>query len=327
MRDVKRATASFYDHAPAAVPALERSVLEGLSARQKWIPCQFLYDAAGSALFDRICEVPEYYLTRTEIGILDAGAAEIAALIGPRAQIIELGSGSSYKITRLLHLLKSPAAYVPIDISAAHLQTAADTVARLHPQIPVTAVCADYMEELTLPASLQSGCAKRVAFFPGSTIGNLTQVSAARFFGRVRRLCGPGSDLLIGVDLQKDPAVLHAAYNDRQGVTQQFTLNLLKRINRELSANFDIRLFGHDAFYNPELGRIEIYLKSLVDQSVRICGRDFAFAAGERIHTEYSYKYTIAGFQTLARTAGYEVIRCWTDAARMFSVHYLRAAF
>lgn len=322
---MKPAAATFHARDPAAVGAFANAVIEGLSARRKAIPCQFLYDAAGSALFDRICELPEYYPTRTEVSILDERAQEIAGLIGPRAQIIELGSGSSYKIRRLLGLLQQPAAYVPIDISASHLESAANAVARAHPEIPVTAVCADYMEEFSLPASLREGYAKRLVFFPGSTVGNLTQVSATRFLGRMRRLAGSGSELLIGVDLQKDPARLHAAYNDAAGVTPQFTLNLLRRINRELDGNLDVSAFAHDAFYNPELGRIEIYLKSLVDQTARIAGQEFSFASGERIHTEYSYKYTIEGFQALARTAGYEPVRCWTDADKLFSVHYFRA--
>jgi len=323
---MKQAAATFHARDPAASGAFARAVIEGLSARNKSIPCQFLYDAAGSVLFDRICELPEYYLTRTEVAILEERAQEIAGLVGPRAQIIELGSGSSYKIRRLLGLLQQPAAYVPIDISAAHLETAANTVARAHPDIPVTAVCADYVEEFSLPVALRDGYEKRLVFFPGSTVGNLTQVAAARFLGRMRRLAGSGSELLIGVDLQKDSARLHAAYNDAAGVTQQFTLNLLSRINRDLDGTIDVGQFAHDAFYNPDLGRIEIYVKSLIDQTARVAGQDFSFAAGERIHTEYSYKYTVEGFQALARTAGYQPVRCWTDAGRLFSVHYFRAS-
>ncbi|MCB2106410.1 MAG: L-histidine N(alpha)-methyltransferase [Rhodobacteraceae bacterium] len=323
---MRHATAKFYDRAPAVVESFEQAVISGLSASPKSIPCRYLYDAAGSTLFDKICELPEYYPTRTETRILDDNAAEIAALIGPRAQIVELGSGSSDKIRVLLELLVSPKTYVPIDISAEHLQSAAETVARAHPSIPVAAVCADYTSNFDLPQVLEDGYDKRVAFFPGSTIGNMTNSEAVAFLERVRHLCGPRSDLLIGADLQKEPSLLNAAYNDSQGITAEFTLNVLHRINRELDGDIDVSRFVHDAGYVPERGRMEIFLRSEVDQLIHAAGRGFRVRSGERIHIEYSYKYTIDGFRDLVASAGYTPVHYWVDAQQLFSVHYLRVA-
>jgi dimethylhistidine N-methyltransferase len=314
------AALAFHDLAPPET-SFEAAVLDGLGRARKSIPCQFLYDAKGSALFDAICRTPEYYPTRTEIGILERHAGEIARLIGPRAQ---LGSGSSYKIRVLLDLLDRPAGYVPIDISSAHLKQAAEAVAADHPGLPVTALCADYMSDLDLPAELERGFRKRVAFFPGSTIGNLLPAEAAGLLRRIHHLIGADGDALIGVDTKKDSAVLNAAYNDAQGVTAEFSLNLLARINRELRGDFDLRRFVHDAAYNPREGRMEIYLRSLADQVVHVAGRGFHVVEGERIHTEYSYKYAPDEFIALARGAGLATPRHWTDAEARFAVYYLR---
>ncbi len=313
----------FHDLAPRE-ESFEAAVLAGFRSRSKAIPPRFLYDEAGSALFDRICRLPEYYPTRTEIGILEAAAPAIAARMGPGVQLIELGSGSSHKIRLLLDLLDHPAGYVPVDISGEHLRRAAEAVARDHPAIPVTAICADYTDHFELPEALQDGYAKRVAFFPGSTIGNLLPDEAAALLRNCARLVGRGGDMLIGVDLKKDKAVLDAAYDDAEGVTAAFNLNLLTRINRELGGDFDLGRFAHVAFYNPAESRIEIYIESKVDQLVHIAGHGFRLAEGERIHTEYSYKYGIDDFHALARRTGWTPLDHWVDSERLFSVHYLR---
>ncbi len=303
--------------------SFEEAVLTGLARPLKSIPSQFLYDEQGSALFDRITTLREYYPTRTEAGILEDNARAIAELMGKNVALIELGSGSSRKIRVLLDALDSLAAYVPIDISEDHLRRAAEAFAADHPAIPVVAIAADYTRGLTLSPDLVRGT-KRVAFFPGSTIGNLVPIEAIGLLEAVRRLVGRGGDMLIGVDLDKDPAVIDEAYNDRGGVTAAFSLNLLERINRELGADFDLDRFEHEAFYVPHESRVEIYLRSLARQTVRVRGRRFHFARGERLLTEYSYKYTLDGFRRLAREAGFEPVESWTDADRMFSVHYLR---
>jgi dimethylhistidine N-methyltransferase len=301
----------------------EAAILDGFRGAQKSIPCRFLYDERGSRLFDEICLLPEYYPTRTELGILEAAAPDIARLMGPGVQLIELGSGSSHKIRLLLDLLEDINGYVPVDISSEHLRRAAEAVARDHPAIPVTALCADYTLDFDLPDGLQHGFRKRVAFFPGSTIGNLVPSEALALLRQCGRLVGRGGDMLVGVDRKKATPILNAAYNDSRGVTAAFNLNLLMRINRELGADFDLARFRHLGFYNEAEGRIEIYIESCVDQLVHIAGHGFRLAAGERIHTEYSYKYGIDDFQTLARRAGWTPIDCWSDAEELFSAHYL----
>ena len=313
----------FHDLAPQE-ESFEAAVLAGFARQQKSIPCRFLYDERGSQLFDEICRLPEYYPTRTELGILEAAAPAVAARMGPGIQLIELGSGSSHKIRLLLDLLEDVRGYVPVDISAEHLRRAAEAVARDHPAIPVTAICADYTADFDLPAALQDGFRKRVAFFPGSTIGNLLPEEALALLRSCARLVGLGGDMLVGVDLKKATPILNAAYNDAQGVTAAFNLNLLTRINRELRGDFEPGRFRHLAFYNEAEGRIEIYIESLADQLVHIAGRGFRLSAGERIHTEHSYKYDIDGFRGLARRAGWTSLDCWCDAERLFSVHYLR---
>jgi len=311
---------AFYDHSPEEESFLD-AALSGLSQPQKAIPCRFLYDARGSALFDAICDLPEYYPTRTETAILTERATEIARLAGPGAQLIELGSGSSVKVRILLDAMTEPSAYVAVDISREHLRRAAEALAAEAPQVQVAAICADYSAPFPLPDMPTAG--RRVAFFPGSTIGNLEPEEALTFLRAWARRLGPDAAMLVGVDLRKDPEVLHAAYDDAQGVTASFTLNVLARANAELGADFDVRRFAHDAHYNVEAGRIEIHLASLARQEVWIGGHRFAFDAGERIHMEHSYKYTVGGFQDLARRAGFEPAAVWTDPAGLFSVHYL----
>ena len=311
---------AFYDHSPEEETFLD-AALAGLSQPGKSIPCRFLYDARGSALFDAICELPEYYPTRTETAILTQRAPEIARLAGPRAQLIELGSGSSVKVRILLDAMDAPSAYIAVDISREHLKRAAEALAAEVPEVQVAAICADYSAPFPLPDMPAAG--RRVAFFPGSTIGNLEPEEALTFLRAWARRLGPDAAMIVGVDLRKDPDVLHAAYDDAQGVTAAFTLNLLNRANAELGADFDLGQFAHDAHYNAEKGRIEIHLASLARQQVRIGSSVFGFEAGERMHVEHSYKYTLEGFQDLARRAGFAPTAAWTDADALFSVHYL----
>ena len=311
---------AFHDHAAEEESFLD-AMLMGLSRPDKAIACRFLYDERGSALFDQICDLPEYYPTRTETGILEAVAGEIARRVGPAAQLIELGSGSSIKVRILLEAFERPAAYIAVDVSRAHLLRAAGRLAADFPALEVAAVCADYAAAFPLPEL--GGGGRRLAFFPGSTIGNLEPEAALAFLKLWARRLGPDAAMLVGVDLRKDPGILHAAYDDALGVTAAFTLNLLARANRELGADFDLGGFRHDAHYDQGKGRIEIHLRSLKDQAVRLAGRDFTFARGERMHVEHSYKYAIEGFQDLARTAGFQPEAVFTDPARLFSVHYL----
>lgn len=318
------ALAEFHDLAPAE-ESFRDAVLAGLTRRAKSIPCRFLYDARGSALFEAICELPEYYLTRTEMAILGEFAPEMAAEAGRHAQLIEFGSGASRKVRLLLEALEEPAAYVAIDISRELLRQAADEVAAEFPQVPVVAVCADYLQPLRLPPLPARGEGRRLGFFPGSTVGNFTPEDAVDFLAGCRRVIGRGGALLIGVDLKKDPALLDAAYNDSAGVTAAFNLNLLERMNRELDADFDLDRFAHEAFYNAAAGRIEIYIRSRADQIVTVAGRAIRFAAGERIHTEDSCKYTIGEFQRLAARGGFRPGPHWTDRDALFSVHLLEA--
>jgi L-histidine Nalpha-methyltransferase len=304
--------------------SFREAVLAGLSRERKAIPCKFLYDARGSELFEQICELPEYYPTRTERRILARRAGEIAALAGPRPQLVEFGSGSSGKTRILLEALQ-PSCYVPIDIARDQLEAAALELTRRFDEIEVIPICADYTRDDFIPALPWAGGA-RIGFFPGSTIGNLETDEAEAFLDRCATLLGPDGGLVIGVDLRKDHAVLDAAYNDAQGVTAEFNLNLLERMNRELDGDFDVARFAHEAFYEEREGRIEIYIRSLARQHVRVAGRTFAFDADERIHTEYSYKYDIESFQRLAGRAGFYPEAAWTDPRALFSVHFLRVA-
>jgi dimethylhistidine N-methyltransferase len=291
---------SFVDLQPSAGSFLE-DVFSGLGVSPKALSPKYFYDARGSRLFEAICELPEYYPTRTELALTRDRAGEIATAVGAGKLLIEFGSGASIKTGLLLDALR-PAAYVPVDIAADALKASADRLAAEFPALPVIAVCADYMQPLELPlAGITAG---RLIYFPGSTIGNLTPAEALVFLRRARELAGSGGAMLVGVDLKKDPQRLHDAYNDAQGVTAEFNLNLLRRINRELAADFDLDCFRHVAFYNAVAGRIEMHLESLCVQTVTVSGRSFPFAAGERLHTENSCKYSVAEFQRLARSAG-----------------------
>jgi dimethylhistidine N-methyltransferase len=298
-----------------------QAVLDGLSAVPRAIPAKFLYDERGSALFDEICELPEYYLTRTETEILRRHAADIAQRAGPGRALIEFGSGSSVKSRLLIEALSELALYAPIDISRQHLDATAARLRRDYPELNVLPVCADFMK----PVPPIETAARRLGFFPGSTIGNLTPAEATVFLRHTRELLGDDGALVLGVDLKKDPQRLHDAYNDSAGVTAAFTLNLLRRMNRELQATFDLSAFAHEAFYDEAEGRIEIYFRSLREQSVTVAGKRFAFAEGERIHTEYSYKYDTADLSTLAASGGFRVAETWTDTERLFAVVYLES--
>lgn len=294
----------------------------GLAAPRKTLPCKYFYDARGSALFERICDLPEYYPTRTELAILEAHAGEMAACLGPRCLLIELGSGSSRKTRLLLDRLHEPAGYVPIDISSAALADSVRVLAKAYPSLEVLPVCADYGDSLELPHPRVEPV-RRAVFFPGSTIGNFTPPDAQRFLARMARMARSGGGILIGADLRKAPALLEAAYDDAAGVTAAFDLNLLVRLNEEVGADFALDRFRHRAVWNEAAGRIEMHLVSTVDQDVRVAGRRFRFAAGESIHTENSYKYSLDGFAKLAEGAGLAVRQVWTDERRWFSVQWL----
>jgi len=320
MRDEARF--AFLDLAPGE-ESFRDGVLHGLSGSRKAIPCKFFYDERGSALFERICGLPEYYLTRTEIAILEENADEITAQMGAYSRIIEFGSGASHKARILLQALDRPIAYVAVDISREHLREAAAALAEDFPEVAIIAVCADYTSAFASP-SLPGPTGKRVGFFPGSTIGNFEPETVLRFLANCAHILGPGGEMVIGVDLKKDSRVLEAAYNDRAGVTALFNLNLFERINRELDGDLDLDFFEHFAFYSESKGRIEIYIRSLADQQATIAGRRFNFAAGELIHTEYSYKYSVAEFRELAAGAGFRPVDTWTDPRELFSIHYFR---
>ena len=298
-----------------------RALRAGLQAEPKSISPKYFYDERGSRLFDEICELPEYYPTRTEFSILEDNAAEIAAQIGPRAEIIEFGAGSLTKVRVLLEALDQPMRFLPIDISGEHLENAADVLRLDFPEITVEPIAGDYTRKLDLPDRV-ADVGKRVGFFPGSTLGNFKPDEALAFLTRAASLLH-GGGLLIGVDQVKSPALLHAAYNDAQGVTAQFNVNLLHRANRELGANFDLDAFEHYAFYNAPLQRIEMHLVSRRAQTVTIGDEAFNFRDGETLHTESSYKFTSDGLARLAAEAGFGVGTCWTDPQRLFSVHWL----
>lgn len=320
---LSHARVSFHDLQPDAGSFLD-DVITGLSQPQKTLSPKYFYDQRGCELFEAICELPEYYPTRTEMAMMQARGREIAQRLGPDCALIEYGSGSSRK-TRVLISALNPVAYVPIDIAGEHLKASAVDLAGAFPGLRIIAVCADYSRPLALPDINHLGARRRIVYFPGSTIGNFTVPEAREFLHHARRLVGAGGAMLVGVDLKKNHDVLHAAYNDAQGVTAAFNVNLLARINRELGADFDLVAFRHLAFYNADAGRIEMHLASLKDQKVTLGGNAFSFRAGETIHTENSYKYSVAEFQALARAAGFEPEACWTDPQQLFSVHYLAA--
>jgi dimethylhistidine N-methyltransferase len=302
--------------------AFALEALEGLTQARKSLSPKYFYDAAGSDLFEQITLLPEYYPTRTELGILRDRGGEIARLIPKGAALVEFGAGATTKV-RLLLKSCSIAAYVPVDISGEFLAQQAKGLRQDFPELAVHPVTADFTQSFELPADVRD--MPKVGFFPGSTIGNFEPQEASRFLRRAAEILGKGALLIIGVDLEKDEEVLHAAYNDAAGVTAKFNLNLLVRMNRELGANFDVSSFAHRAVYNRNQHRIEMHLFSRKAQKVRLCGRTISFAAGQSIHTENSYKYSIPRFSALARASGWRLDTSWTDGKGMFSVHALRA--
>ena len=312
---------SLHDLAPSQRSAREE-VLRGLRSPQKELPCKLLYDEVGSELFEQICALDEYYPTRAEMRIMRASCAEMATCLGPGALLIEYGSGSSTKTRLLLDHLERPAGYVPIDISREQLRQSAAAIAAAYPGLEVLPVVADYTAAFQIPRPRQP-VARRVAYYPGSTIGNFVPDDARRFLARLAQVCGPEGGLLIGVDLKKDPLMLHRAYNDALGITAEFNLNVLTRLNRELDATFAVDQFRHYAFYNPVFARIEMHLVSLVDQEVRVAGDQIRFVRGESIWTEASYKYNPDDFAELAAAAGWRAEQVWMDDRGLFSVQYL----
>ncbi len=300
-------------------------VLAGLRATPKQLPCKYFYDSRGSELFDRICHLDEYYLTRSELAIMDRFASEMGLQIGSGAMLVEYGSGSSVKTRYLLDALPDAAAYVGVDVSGQHLQQAALELARDYPRIEILSVCADFTGDFDLPIPKRRATHTAV-YFPGSTIGNFVPAQASELLTRIARLCGRDGGLLIGIDLKKDPATIEAAYNDRAGVTAQFNLNLLDRINRELGADFNLSLFSHHARYNRDLGRIEMYLVSRCAQVVTIGDEKIEFDVGETICTEYSHKYSVNEFASIAAASGLALHREWTDSKQHFAVLHFAVA-
>jgi dimethylhistidine N-methyltransferase len=308
-----------------AVERMRQDVVRGLRSPQKELPCKYFYDAVGSQLFEQITELDEYYPTRSEMRIMRAAGLDIADRLGPDCLLIEYGSGSSTKTRLLLDHLERPAGYVPLDISRELLEQSAAALAADYPRLRVVPVCADYTGPFELPAAL-SNAGRRVAYYPGSTIGNFVPDDARRFLARIAVVCGPGGGLLIGVDLKKDPLMLHRAYNDALGITAAFNLNILTRLNRELGADFVPAQFRHYAFYNPVFDRVEMHLVSLAAQVVHVGDVSIRFECGESIWTEGSYKYNLPEFAALAAAAGWRVQQVWTDDRTLFSVQYLEVA-
>jgi L-histidine Nalpha-methyltransferase len=318
-RDVKSATARQLRRPAPSSFLLD--VVEGLSAEQKTLKAKYFYDAAGSALFEQITELPEYYPTRTELAILQERADEIVQHIPTWAAFVEFGSGSSTKTRTLLRAATKLAAYVPVDISATFLAQEAKRLKEEFPALAVLPVAADFTQEFDLPRPTRKR--PRAGYFSGSTIGNFERDEAAAFLRHAGRILGPGAAMIVGVDRVKDAGVLHAAYNDAAGVTAAFNLNLLTRINRELGADFDLSGFAHRAVYAKDKERIEMHLISQRRQAVHLAGATISFAPGETIHTESSHKYSIDGFRALARESGWNPVGHWTDARDYFSVHAL----
>lgn len=313
----------FVDLAPSPTSFLDE-VVNGLGKAQKELPAKYFYDERGSQLFEAICETAEYYPTRSEKAIMAEHSAEMAAALGTSVLLIEYGSGSGAK-TRMLVDTLDPAAYVAIDISSAALRGFAASLSVAKPDLPIIALCADYTAPLAFPDLSRTGYTRKVVYFPGSTIGNFTREEMFSFLRETCELVSPNGALLVGVDIKKNPAILHAAYNDARGVTAEFNLNVLARINRVLGADFDRAAFWHYAYYNAPMGRIEMHLLSKRVQTVHVAGRSFHFREGETIHTENSCKYEVEEFQQHARRAGFYPARVWTDEARLFSVHLLLA--
>jgi len=306
----------------AALGDFARAVLQGFAHKPRSLPCRFFYDARGSALFEEITQLPEYYPTRVETALLEAHGAEIAGLMGGARLLVEFGSGSGRKTSLLLNALHRVETYIPIDVAGESLEEAAEWLAERHDGLAIRPLVADFTTTRALPVIARRR--RKLGFFSGSTIGNLSHAEARAFLANAARLLGKASAFLIGVDLKKDPAILLPAYNDRRGITAAFNLNLLARINRELAGDIDLDRFAHDAIYDEASGRIEMHLVSLSRQTVRVLGQTFSFAKAERIHTENSHKYSVEEFQALARSAGWTPAHAWTDKDQLFSLHLLR---
>ena len=308
------------DLEPASSDFLEQAVA-GLSTSPRTLPSKFFYDERGSDLFLQIAELPEYYVTRTETEILRQYGAEMADSIGENAELVGFGTGAGIKTRMLLDHLRDPIAYVPVDISKQRLTESAEALSRAMPNLEILPVCADYLQPIKLP--IPSRRPDHIAvYFPGSTIGNLKPDVAQHFLERVCRLCGKSGGLIIGVDLQKSKRLLEAAYNDSAGVTAAFNLNILVRANNELGADFDLEHWRHHAVYNEEAARIEMHLISETEQLVHLGGHEFHFAPNDKIITEFSYKHTVDGFAALARSAGFQLARVWTDPQELFAVFH-----
>ena len=308
--------------APSRTDALTNGVLEGMRKHPRQLSPVWFYDELGSFLFDSICELPEYYLTRTELQIMRQHAPDMAHHIGPDAAIIEFGSGTSMKTRELLTQLESPAAYVPVDIARDHLLAAASAIARDYPTLRVIPICADFTRPFDLPAHVHTA-RRRVVYFPGSTLGNFDQDAARDLLQRMRQITGKNGAVLIGIDLKKDPRVLERAYNDRAGVTAEFNVNALRHINRELGTDFDLDAFEHVAVWVENQSRVEMHLVSKRDQDVHVGDETVHIDKGEHLTTEFCHKYTLESFADLAATAGLSVSRVWMDPAKQFSVQLL----
>ena len=307
-------------------PIVENSffddVVEGLGRPDKSLPCKYFYDERGSQLFDEICTLDEYYLTRTEQAIMDQYADQMATQLGDRVMLVEFGSGSSTKTHVLLENLIQPSAYVPLDISEDHLLKTASALRLDFPNIEILPVVADFTRDFALPVP-QRDASHAAVYFPGSTIGNFDTAAAQELLTNIAGLLGAQGGLLVGIDLKKDPAIIHAAYNDSDRVTDEFNLNILRRINFELDADFDLDAFKHSAVYNQDEGRVEISLVSQCEQAVHLAEHTFQFSQGEEIFTEYSHKYSVEEFAQLAATAGFLLHKHWTDPKNLFAVLHL----
>ena len=307
---------------PIVENAFFNDVVDGLGRPKKSLPCKYFYDERGSQLFDQICELDEYYLTRTEQQIMDQYADQMAAQLGERVMLVEFGSGSSTKTHVLLENLIQPSAYVPLDISEDHLLKTASELRLKFPGIEILPVVADFTRDFALPVP-RLEASHAAVYFPGSTIGNFETAAAQELLTNIAGLLGEEGGLLVGIDLKKDPTIIHAAYNDANRVTDQFNLNILRRINHELDANFDVDAFEHSAVYNQDEGRVEISLVSQCEQTVDLAEHTFQFSRGEEIFTEYSHKYSIEGFAQLAAKAGFSLHKHWTDSEELFAVLHL----
>ncbi|VAW50077.1 hypothetical protein MNBD_GAMMA06-1759 [hydrothermal vent metagenome] len=319
MTEISSQRYQFFDQYPE-IADFRADIIQGLSAAEPYIPPKYFYDEMGSRLFEGICNSEEYYPTRTEVNIIRDNIDELVETLGKDCLLIEPGSGDSYKVRLFLDALR-PIAYLPIDISKRYLQDEAQKLAAEFTWLNVHAICADFTGKLELPYHVEG--TSKVAFFPGSTIGNFIPNQAIKVLKEIKMMVGEGGGLLIGVDLQKDTAILNAAYNDKAGYTEKFNKNLLVRINRELGANFDVQQFKHHAFFNEDARRIEMHLVSLQNQTVNIDDNVFEFAEGASILTEYSHKYTVDDFQVLAQKAGFQRVKTWVDESQLFSLHYL----